>query len=283
MYVDEFVVRLSCPDQPGILHAVAGYVHAVGGNVVDSRQFRDPLTDQFLLRMQVEGSGFDLTEIRNGFTPVARRYDMDWRIDDLEVRTRTLMMVSKDPHCLTDLLARVDSGDLFTDVVGVVSNHTDLAEVVGFHGVPFHHLPVTPDTKPQAEDRLLQLITELKVDLVVLARYMQILSNKVCAALDGRIINIHHSFLPSFKGAKPYHQAHAHGVKLIGATAHYVTADLDEGPIIEQEVARVDHTRGPAELVAIGRDLERITLARAVRWHVEHRILLSGSRTVVFH
>ncbi|MBA3488829.1 MAG: formyltetrahydrofolate deformylase [Longispora sp.] len=277
-----FVLRLDCLDRPGILHSVAAYLHRAGGNVVDSRQFQDPLTGQFLLRIEVEGKGLEFHRLRDGFVPLAEEYGMNWRFDDRSVRQRILVMVSRYSHCLTDLLARSEAKDLGADVVAVVSNHTNLAGITDFHGVPFHYVPVTPATKPRAEARLLELIAELRVDLVVLARYMQILSNDLCMTLEGRAINIHHSFLPSFKGARPYHQAYARGVKIIGATAHYVSPELDEGPIIEQEVARVDHSRGPAELEAIGRDLERITLARAVHWHVEHRVLLSGPRTVIF-
>ncbi|WP_018348954.1 formyltetrahydrofolate deformylase [Longispora albida] len=280
--MSSFVLRLDCPDQPGIVHAVSAYLHQAGGNIVDSRQFAEPGTGRFLMRVQADAPGVTLEGLRDGFGPLAEQYAMTWRFDDLAVKPRILIMVSKYQHCLADLLYRVQSGDLPAEIAGVVSNHPDLAGLAAFHGVHFHHVPVTAATKPEAEARLLALVDELRVDLVVLARYMQILSDGLCAKLDGRAINIHHSFLPSFKGGKPYHQAYDRGVKLVGATAHYVTADLDEGPIIEQEVARVDHSHHPDELVAIGRDLERLTLARAVRWHSEHRILLNAGRTVVF-
>jgi formyltetrahydrofolate deformylase len=207
---------------------------------------------------------------------------MDWQIHRAEEKMRVILMVSKFGHCLNDLLFRSRIGALPVEIAAVVSNHTDFEELVASYGVPFHHIPVTKDTKPQAEERLLRLVEEEHVELVVLARYMQVLSDHLCKSLSGRIINIHHSFLPSFKGAKPYHQAYARGVKLIGATAHYVTADLDEGPIIEQEVERVGHQVTPEQLVAVGRDVECQALARAVKWHGEHRVLLNGRRTVVF-
>jgi formyltetrahydrofolate deformylase len=216
------------------------------------------------------------------FAPIALTFGMEWGIHDTSARDRVLVMVSKFGHCLNDLLYRHRIGSLHGEIAAVVSNHSDFDSLVSSYGVPFHHVPVTPETKPQAEARLLHLVEEHRIDLVVLARYMQVLTDELCEKLAGRIINIHHSFLPSFKGAKPYHQAHERGVKLIGATAHYVTADLDEGPIIEQEVARVDHSCEPDQLVAVGRDLECLALARAVQWHLEHRILLNGNRTVVF-
>jgi formyltetrahydrofolate deformylase len=207
---------------------------------------------------------------------------MTWRLVDGLAPMRTLVLVSRSPHCLNDLLFRQSTGSLQIDIPAIVSNHTDAEPLAKTYGIPFHHLPVRPDNKAEAEAEMLRLVDDLGIHLIVLARYMQILSDGVCRRLDGRVINIHHSFLPSFKGARPYHQAHARGVKLIGATAHYVTADLDEGPIIEQEVARVDHAHSPEQLVAVGRDVECLALARAVRWHAEHRILLNGDRTVVF-
>ncbi|WP_412539864.1 formyltetrahydrofolate deformylase [Longispora sp. K20-0274] len=278
----DFVLRLDCPDQLGIVHAVSAYLHEVGGNIVDSRQFAEPSTGRFLMRVRTHAPGLTVEELRAGFGPVAEKYDMTWRFDDLAVRPRILVMVSKYAHCLSDLFYRVENGDLRADIVGVVSNHPDLEGLSAFHGAKFHHIPISAATRASAEARLLELVEAERVDLVVLARYMQILSDDLCTALSGRAINIHHSFLPSFKGARPYHQAYDRGVKIVGATAHYVTGDLDEGPIIEQEVARVDHTNTPEDLVAIGRDLERTTLARAVRWHVEHRILLNAHRTVIF-
>jgi formyltetrahydrofolate deformylase len=280
----QYVVTLSCADRPGIVLAVARFLAAAGCNILDSQQFRDPHSERFFMRVHVEalGAGVGADELRTGFAPVAAEYGMDWRIHDLAVRPRVLILVSKQGHCLNDLLFRRESGHLDIDVPAIVSNHSDFAALARWHGISFHHVPVTPDTKPAAEARLLELVDSHRVDLVVLARYMQVLSDELCDALAGRAINIHHSFLPSFKGARPYHQAFTRGVKLIGATAHYVTARLDEGPIIEQEVQRVDHTYRPEDLVGVGRDVECLALARAVRWHVEHRVLLNGDRTVIF-
>jgi formyltetrahydrofolate deformylase len=292
----EFVLTLSCADRVGIVHAVAAYLHETGCNVLDSQQFGDRIAGRFFMRVHVEAlprpdgaAPVSHEELSHGFAGVAAEFGMDWQLHDTAVRPRALIMVSKAGHCLNDLLYRRTAESLRIDVPLVVGNHTDLAGLAAAHGVPFEHIPVQPGMQPgeplsreQAEARLLELIGELRVDFVVLARYMRILSSGLCEKLPGRIINIHHSFLPSFKGARPYHQAHARGVKLIGATAHYVTADLDEGPIIEQEVVRVDHTSSPDDLAAIGREAERIALARAVRWHAEHRILLHGHRTVIF-
>jgi len=279
----QYVLTLSCADRPGIVHAVAGQLAGAGCNILESQQFGDPFTGRFFMRVHISGpAGGGAPELRAAFAPVAEQFGMDWAVHDLAVRPRVLILVSKLGHCLNDLLFRRETGALKIDVPAIVSNHPDFAALARWHGVPFHHLPVTPDTKAESEAKLRALIDEQQIDLVVLARYMQILSDDLCRDLAGRAINIHHSFLPSFKGARPYHQAHARGVKLIGATAHYVTAALDEGPIIEQEVARVDHTDGPSEMVAVGRDVECLALSRAVRWHVEHRVLLNGDRTVVF-
>ncbi len=280
----EFVLTLSCPDRPGIVHAVAAYLHQAGCNILDSQQFADRPAARFFMRGHVEAAAADGGRaLRAGFAAAAAAFGMDWEIHDLAVRPRVLIMVSKEGHCLNDLLYRWTAEPLPIDVPLVVGNHPDLAPLATAHGVPFVHVPAGRGaSRDQAEARLRVLVAEHRIDLLVLARYMQILSPSLCADLAGRIINIHHSFLPSFRGARPYHQAHDYGVKVIGATAHYVTADLDEGPIIEQEVARVDHTCGPAELAAIGRDAERVALARAVRWHAEHRILLHGRRTVIF-
>nr|WP_202627447.1 formyltetrahydrofolate deformylase [Cellulomonas sp. APG4] len=274
-------MSLSCPDRPGIVAAVAGLLAAHGGNITESQQFGDPQSGLFFMRVQVEAS-VPADELRAALAGLADDFSMTWDLDVAGRPVRTLVMVSKAAHCLHDLLFRRQSEGLPLDIVGVVSNHTDLAGVAEFYGIPFHHVPVTAATKPEAEARLLALVDELDVELVVLARYMQILSDDLCRALPGRIINIHHSFLPSFKGARPYAQAHDRGVKLIGATAHYVTGDLDEGPIIEQDVERVDHSKTVEDLVALGQDVERRALARAVRWHAEHRVLLDGHRTIVF-
>jgi formyltetrahydrofolate deformylase len=284
----EFVLTLTCPDRPGIVHAVAAYLHLLGCNILDSQQFDDRLAGQFFMRVHVEtvpGADTSYQALHGGFGAIASEFGMDWELHDTAVRPRALIMVSKAGHCLNDLLYRRAAESLRIDVPLVVGNHPDLAPLAAAHGVPFEHVPVAGSDTParqRAEGRLLDLIAELNIDFVVLARYMRILTSELCAKLPGRIINIHHGFLPSFKGARPYHQAYEHGVKLIGATAHYVTAELDEGPIIEQEVVRVDHTHGPDDLAALGRDAERIALARAVRWHAEHRILMHGHRTVIF-
>ncbi len=283
----EFVLTLSCPDRVGIVHAVAAYLHEAGCNVLDSQQFGDRIAGQFFMRVHVEtvpGTAVTYDDLRSGFTLVAAEFAMEWELHDTAVKPRVLIMVSKAGHCLNDLLYRRAAESLRIDVPLVVGNHADLAPLAAAHGVAFEHVPVEacPGSAARAEGRLLDLVSELGIDLVVLARYMRILSPELCAKMAGRVINIHHSFLPSFAGARPYHQAHVRGVKLIGATAHYVTADLDEGPIIEQEVVRVDHTSSPADLAALGRDAERVALARAVRWHAEHRVLLHGRRTVIF-
>ncbi|WP_369227563.1 formyltetrahydrofolate deformylase [Streptomyces sp. R39] len=280
----EFVLTLSCPDRAGLVHAVTGFLVAHGGNILESQQFDDRLQDRFFMRVHfdVPDGAVLLEELRTGFVPVAEEHRITWRLNDASTPTRTLIMVSKFGHCLNDLLFRRSTGALNIEIPAIVSNHRDFEPLARTYGIPFHHIPVTPDTKAEAEARLLRLVGELDVDLVVLARYMQILSDDLCKRLDGRAINIHHSFLPSFKGARPYVQAHHRGVKLVGATAHYVTPDLDEGPIIEQDVVRVSHSHAPDELVALGRDVEAQVLARAVRWHSESRVLVNGRCTVVF-
>jgi formyltetrahydrofolate deformylase len=281
----EFVLTLSCPDRPGIVHAVAACLYQSGCNILDSQQYADRIAQRFFMRVHVEVlAATSGPALRAGFGPVASEFGMDWELHDLAIRPRVLIMVSREGHCLNDLLYRRGAESLGIDIPLVVGNHSGLGPLATAHGVPFEHVPAGSDalSREQAEGRLLDLIDSHRIDFVVLARYMRILSPAICAKLAGRVINIHHSFLPSFRGARPHHQAHEHGVKVIGATAHYVTAELDEGPIIEQEVARVDHRSSPAELAAIGRDAERIALARAVRWHAEHRILLHGRRTVIF-
>ncbi|MET4619786.1 formyltetrahydrofolate deformylase [Arthrobacter sp. 2762] len=277
-----FVVTLSCPDRPGIVHAVAGALLEAGCNIADSQQYGSPSTGNFFMRVEATTASSQ-DELTAALRPVAETFGMTWQINPVGQKVRTIILCSKDAHCLNDLLFQQRTGTLPIEVPAIVSNHRDLEELARFYGIPFHHIPVTPETKPQAEAELLKLIAEHDVELTVLARYMQVLSNELCTELNGKAINIHHSFLPSFKGAKPYHQAHARGVKIIGATAHYVTADLDEGPIIEQEVIRVDHARTAAQFVQMGRDVEGRTLAQAVQWHAEHRVLLDGSRTVVFN
>lgn len=277
----KFILTLSCPDQPGIVHAVSGVIGEVEGNIIQSQQFGDPDSGLFFMRVEVD-SPVGRGPVEDGLKRVAERFGATWSLDALGRPLRTIIMVSREGHCLTDLLYRQRSQGLPIEVVAVVGNHPDLAPVAQFYGVPFLNIPVTKETKAKAEEELLALIRSEKVELVVLARYMQILSDKVCEEMSGRIINIHHSFLPSFKGARPYAQAHDRGVKLIGATAHYVTADLDEGPIIEQDVTRVTHADSTPDMVALGQDVERRVLAQAVRWHVERRVLMDGSRTVVF-
>jgi formyltetrahydrofolate deformylase len=281
----EYVLTLSCPDKPGIVYAVASFLVQHSGNILASQQYGERPDGRFFMRVHftVPPPGLPLADLERDFSWVAEAFHMSWQLHDQAARVRTLIMVSRLGHCLNDLLFRWKTGALPVDVVGVVSNHRDFAELAETYRIPFHHIPVTPATKAAAEAALLDAIGEAGADLIVLARYMQILSGEVCKRVEGRMINIHHSFLPSFKGAKPYHQAHARGVKLVGATAHYVTPDLDEGPIIEQDVIRVDHTLSAERLAEAGRDVEAQVLARAVTWHAEHRVLLNGDRTVVFH
>ncbi|MFQ1002928.1 formyltetrahydrofolate deformylase [Modestobacter sp. SSW1-42] len=279
------VLVLSCTDAPGIVHAVSGLLVQERCTIVESHQFDSPVSGMFFMRVEfarVDGAPLDLDALRRTFTGIADTFGMRWRMTDGAARQRVLIMVSQYAHCLNDLLFRNSIGELALDVVAVVSNHATLAGTAEFYGVPFHHVPVTRETKPEAEAALLEIVRAERVELVVLARYMQILSDDLCRQLEGRAINIHHSMLPSFKGARPYHQAHARGVKFIGATAHYVTADLDEGPIIEQEMLRVDHALTPEQLAARGREAETRALAHAVRWHTENRVVVHGSRTVVF-
>jgi len=283
----EHILTLDCPETRGIVHAVSGFLLDQGCDILESKQFDSQLDGHFFMRLHFASAGdsaggpASLDSLREAFVPVAEKFGMQWELRAHEAKHRVLIMVSKFEHCLNDLLFRARIGELPIDIVGVVSNHQDHRGIVEWHGIPFFHVPVTADTKPAAEDRLMELVDRLDVELVVLARYMQVLSDDLTRKLDGRAINIHHSFLPSFKGAKPYHQAHARGVKTVGATAHYVNAELDEGPIIAQQVVEVDHTFGPEELVAAGRDTERKALSNAVRWHCEGRVFLQGNRTVV--
>jgi formyltetrahydrofolate deformylase len=280
---DTHVLTIVCPDTTGIVAAVSGYLSDRGIFIDESSHFGDPQTKRFFMRTRfTPGTGeFSRGGFTEGFRPIAARFGMEWRVHDLKVLPRVLVMVSRHDHCLNDLLYRYRTRALAMQIPAIVSNHMDLAGLAEWHRVPYFHVPVTPATKPQAEARLLEIIDDTKADLIVLARYMQVLSPETCERFPGRIINIHHSFLPGFKGAKPHHEAHARGVKLIGATAHYVTPDLDEGPIIEQTVERVDHTQSVEDLAAVGRDVECITLARAVKLHLEHRVFLNGRRTVV--
>ena len=277
------ILTLSCDDRPGIVAAVAGGIAGNGGNIIESAQYGDGESGRFFMRVRFELlQPLSVEDLRERMKPVARAYDMEWGLTDAASPTRVLILVSRFDHCMNDLLYKTRIGALPMRVVGIASNHRDFADRVAAEGHDFHHLPVTPETKAAQEARLLSLVEETGAELVVLARYMQILTDETARALTGRAINIHHSFLPSFKGARPYQQAHRRGVKLIGATAHYVTGDLDEGPIIEQETERVDHSMTADELVAVGRDIESRVLARAVKFHVERRVLLNGSRTVVF-
>jgi formyltetrahydrofolate deformylase len=280
----QYVLTVNCPDGPGLVHAVSGFVTQHGGNILESQQFDDRQNQRFFLRVRYEAANgaTTLEGMRSDFKPIATRHGMNWQLWKALTPYRTLIMVSRFGHCLNDLLFRWHTGALQVEIPAIVSNHLDLEPLARHYGVPFHHIPVTSQTKHAAEEKLLALADSLNIDLVVLARYMQILSDDLCTRLEGRAINIHHSFLPSFKGAKPYHQAFERGVKLVGATAHYVTADLDEGPIIEQDVVRVDHRATADDLVAAGRDVECQVLARAVAWHAQTRILLNGHRTVVF-
>jgi formyltetrahydrofolate deformylase len=278
---DQYILTLSCPDRAGIVHAVTGALLGHDGNITEAAQYDDPSTGLFFMRVRF-ASPAGLAALRDGFAPVAESYGMKWQIDAAGRRMPTVVMVSKLGHCLNDLLFRYRSGLLALDIRAVVSNHRDFYQLAAGYDIPFHHIPVAAGTKSQAEARLMDVIESEGAELVVLARYMQVLSDELCRRLEGRAINIHHSFLPSFKGAKPYHQAHHRGVKIIGATAHYVTAELDEGPIIEQDVARVDHAMDVNAVTAIGRDVESVVLARAVQWHAERRVLLDGNKTVVF-
>jgi formyltetrahydrofolate deformylase len=277
-----FTLTLSCPERPGIVHAVSSFLFEHGCDIVEHQQFDDPLRGLLFLRTEfVSAEETDADRLSEDFRTVADDFGMTYRVTGDQPQ-RVLVMVSKLGHCLNDLIFRWRAGNLCADLVAVVSNHEDLRPMAEAAGLPFVHVPVTPATKRQAEERLLELVDEHRADLVVLARYMQVLSDEACAALHGRAINIHHSFLPGFKGAKPYHQAFDRGVKLVGATAHYVTPDLDEGPIIEQEVIRIDHTFDPRALATVGQDAEALALSRAVRWHSERRVLLNGNSTVVF-
>lgn len=279
----DYILTLSCPDRTGIVHAVSAWLLEQQGNIVEAQQFGDAETQHFFLRVHFTiPNGSSVETLNERFKAVATPFNMEAHIYDANRKARILILVSRQGHCLNDLLFRTHSEQMPVEIVGVISNHTDHAALSASYNIPFHHLPVTAETKPAQEQEILKLIDGLDVDLVVLARYMQILSPELCRALSGRAINIHHSFLPSFKGARPYHQAHTRGVKIIGATAHYVTEDLDEGPIIEQDVERVTHAMSPVELTQVGSDVESLVLSRAVTAHVQHRILLNGQRTVVF-
>jgi formyltetrahydrofolate deformylase len=278
----QYVLTLSCNDRPGIVHRVSGFLLEHGANILEAAQFDDTSNNRFFMRVQFEAAETSATALQTAFEPIARQWAFEASIFDASQRVRTLIMVSKQGHCLNDLLFRWKSGHLPIEIPAIVSNHMDYYQLAASYNIPFFHLPISAETKLQQEAKLREIIAEKRVELVVLARYMQVLSPELSRDLAGRAINIHHSFLPSFKGAKPYYQAHERGVKLTGATAHYVTDDLDEGPIIEQEVVRVDHSLSVDALTVAGRDAECTALARAVKWHAEHRVLLNGLRTVVF-
>ena len=280
--INAYILTLSCPDRTGIVHAVSGFLLERGGNIEEAAQYNDHDTGLFFMRVQFACDQVSQDDLRSQLTGFSESFQISWRLHATTQPMRTVIMVSKEGHCLNDLLFRWKSGLLPLDIRAIVSNHREFYQLAASYNVPFHHIPVTAATKAQAEAKQYEIIQSEGAELVVLARYMQILSDDLCRKLAGRAINIHHSFLPSFKGAKPYHQAHDRGVKLIGATAHYVTADLDEGPIIEQDVARVDHSKTVDDLTTQGRDTESQVLARAVKWHGEHRVLLNGHKTVIF-
>ena len=277
-----YILTLSCPDRRGIVHAVSGFLLERGGNIEEAAQYNDHDTGLFFMRVQFACDQHTFDDLKLQLGQFAQPFQMSWKLHATTQPMRTVIMVSKEGHCLNDLLFRWKSGLLPVDIRAIISNHREFYQLAASYNVPFHHIPVGKDNKAQAEERQHEIIETEGAELVVLARYMQILSDDLCRKLSGRAINIHHSFLPSFKGAKPYYQAHDRGVKLIGATAHYVTADLDEGPIIEQDVARADHTDTVEDLTARGRDTESQVLARAVKWHSEHRVLLNGHKTVIF-
>jgi formyltetrahydrofolate deformylase len=280
----DFILTLSCPDRAGIVAAVAEELAAHGALLTEAQHYREQVSNSTVLRIVFRSAStqkLDIPQITNDFTALAKEFAMNWRIYDVAIRPRVLVAVSKQAHCLKSLLHRWEVGTLPIDLVGVVSNHDTQRRLVEWHGLPFYHLPIEPGRKEQQEEQLLGLFADVKAELLVLARYMQILTDRACRALAGRAINIHHSFLPGFKGAKPYHQAYTRGVKLIGATAHYVNSDLDEGPIIEQAVERVDHTMSVEQLTTVGNEIESVVLNRAVQWHAEHRIFEFDNRTVV--
>ena len=277
-----YILTLSCPDRLGLVHAVSGFLMQRSGNIEEAAQYNDQSTGLFFMRVQFACAEHSFDELKTQLAEFAMPDGMRWQLHAQAQPMRTVILVSKEGHCLNDLLFRWKTGMLPLDIRAIISNHRDFYQLAASYNVPFHHLPVTASTKAAVEAKQLEIIQNEEAELVVLARYMQILSNDLCKSLSGRAINIHHSFLPSFKGAKPYYQAHDRGVKLIGATAHYVTADLDEGPIIEQDVARVDHSKTVEDLTALGRDTESQVLARAVKWHGEHRVLINGHKTVIF-
>jgi len=282
--IRRFTLKLSCPDRVGIVAAVSGFVASHKGWITEANHHADALANRFFMRQVIlaDSLPFGIEELRSRFTPIAAEFGMDWSITDSAQKKRVVILVSKQEHCLYDLLARWYAKELNIEIPCVISNHETFRSLVEWHGIPFHHVPVTPDNKAQASSKIIELFDAAGGDVMVLARYMQIISPEMCARYPGRIINIHHSFLPSFVGAKPYHQAFARGVKLIGATCHFVTAELDQGPIIEQDVVRVDHSDEPDDLVRYGKDIEKAVLARGLRYHLEDRVITLGNKTVVF-
>ena len=284
-YTKQFVFVMTCPDTVGIVAAVTTFISEHGGFICSSSHYGDPATNRFFMRTVFHSIGSkikNLKDMKSKFLPIAEKYSMQWDIHDTGYRPRVLIAVSKFGHCLNDLLHKTKIGQIAIDIPAVVSNHLDMRDIVEWYNIPYYHLPITQETKEIQEEKIINLVNDLDIDLVVLARYMQILSPNLTKVLSGRCINIHHSFLPSFKGAAPYQQAYNLGVKLIGATSHYVTSDLDEGPIVEQAVERVDHSFSLEDMINTGRDLETMVLSRAVKWHIEHRVLLNGNKTVVF-
>jgi len=281
----QYVLTVACPEANGIVRAVSDFLYQRGATISEAAQHRDPVIDRFFMRVELEEQEVDLPSVEKldeDFASLAQQFEMQWEFFDLRYKPRVLLAVSRHGHCLVDILHRWSSGVLPAEVVGVVSNHNDMRDITEWYGLPYYHLPVTTQTKDEQEGQILEVIEAQQVDVLALARYMQILSPRLCEAMAGRAINIHHSFLPGFKGANPYRQAYMRGVKIIGATAHYVTTDLDEGPIIEQSVERIDHNFDIEELVQIGRDAECAAFARALKWHCEHRIIINGNKTVVF-
>ena len=282
MSPENYYLTLTCPNRPGIVAAVSTYIYQAGGDIEEAQQFDDKGSKRFFMRVSFS-CAVDAETLRTGFVEIAERFDLDWNLRAVKDLKRVVIMASKLDHCLVDLLYRWRIGELPMVICGIVSNHPrEVYSSIDFANIPFHYLPVSPETKPAQEAKLLEIVADAKVDMVILARYMQILSDNLSTQLSGRCINVHHSFLPSFKGAKPYHQAHAWGIKLIGATAHFVTSDLDEGPIIEQDVTRVTHGDTPEDLVRKGRDLERTVLSRALRYYLHDRVLINGATSVVF-
>jgi formyltetrahydrofolate deformylase len=279
-----YTLTISCPDRVGIVARVSTFIAGHGGWILETNLHADRDSDRYFMRLEIKADSlpFHLAEFRSRFAPLATELEMDWKISDSAIKKRAVLLVSKQEHCLYDLLSRWQSKELEVEIPCIISNHESLRSFVEWHGIPFHHVPVTSDNKAQAYAEIGRICDEVGADCMVLARYMQILSPELCARYPGRILNIHHSFLPSFVGAKPYHQAYERGVKLIGATCHYVTADLDQGPIIDQDVIRVDHSDSVEDMVRYGRDIEKAVLARGLRYHLEDRVLLNGNRTVVF-